>query len=185
VTDALYDSARDAIVAHEPRDDGERETRMRVLEFFELGPSIVNRHPHRVHATASAFVFDRALTRVLLVFHKKGRFWVQPGGHLEPEDSTVVDGALREAREETGLLPPQGTEPRVVDLDAHLLSSSFGHCVEHLDVGVAFTADPASELRGDHEVEGVRWWPVDALPPDAAPNLGGRVYAILARLSTR
>ncbi|MCS5719989.1 NUDIX domain-containing protein [Herbiconiux sp. CPCC 205763] len=169
----------------EPLDDADRATRMRVLAFFEAGPAILARHPHPVHATASAFVFDAEYRQVLLCFHKKGRFWVQPGGHLEPADATVIDGALREAREETGVEPPAGTAPTIVDVDAHRLSSRFGHCTEHLDIGVAFTADPATALRANDEVEGVRWWPVDALPGDAATGLDARIAKILERLRSR
>ncbi|WP_382306509.1 NUDIX hydrolase [Herbiconiux sp. UC225_62] len=179
-----FRSAVDAVRSFHPLDDDDRATRERVLGFFETGPTIVARHPHPVHATASAFVFDPERRRVLLCFHKKGRFWVQPGGHLEPDDDTVVDGALREAREETGVEPPLGATPVIVDIDAHRLSSRFGHCTEHLDIGVAFTADPDAGLRANDEVEGVRWWPVDALPSDAATGLEGRIGKILQRLAS-
>jgi 8-oxo-dGTP pyrophosphatase MutT (NUDIX family) len=182
---ALFDSALEAVRSVEPLDDADRATRMRVLAFFEAGPAIIARHPHPVHATASAFVFDADRRRVLLCFHKKGQFWVQPGGHLEPGDATVIDGALREAREETGAEPPPGVTPVIVDIDAHRLSSRFGHCTEHLDIGVAFTADPAAGLRPNDEVEGVRWWPVDALPPDAAAGLDARIAKVLRRLAPR
>ena len=32
------------------------------------------------------------LTRALLCFHRKGRFWVQPGGHLDPGDVDPLAG---------------------------------------------------------------------------------------------
>ncbi|SDZ14667.1 NUDIX hydrolase [Herbiconiux ginsengi] len=182
---ALYASALEAVRSVAPLDDADRATRMRVLGFFETGPSVVGRHPHPVHATASAFVFDAERRHVLLCFHKKGRFWVQPGGHLEPGDATVIDGAVREAREETGAEPPNDPAPTIVDVDAHRLSSRFGHCAEHLDIGVSFTADPTASLRPNDEVEGVRWWPVDALPDDAAAGLDVRIGKILQRLSAR
>lgn len=65
-----------------PRSDRDASSQQDFLTFFpdDLGP--VRRDDGPRHATASAFVFDPTFTRTLLVFHGKGRFWVQPGGHL-------------------------------------------------------------------------------------------------------
>lgn len=57
------------------------------------------------HDTASAFVFhhDPDLGwRVGLIKHPLFGVWMQPGGHVE-DDETPFEAALREAREETGL----------------------------------------------------------------------------------
>lgn len=57
------------------------------------------------HDTASLFVFhhDAALGwRVGLIKHPLFGVWMQPGGHVE-DDETPYEAAVREAREETGL----------------------------------------------------------------------------------
>lgn len=49
---------------------------------------------------ATTYIIDEE--RVLLVFHKKLKKWLPPGGHLDPNE-TPAEGARREAFEETGL----------------------------------------------------------------------------------
>ncbi len=50
----------------------------------------------------TAAVYIVADDKVLLLYHKKLRKWLPPGGHLDPNE-TPPEGALREAKEETGL----------------------------------------------------------------------------------
>lgn len=72
------------------------------------------------HFTASAAVVDPAGRRTCLVDHAKLGRRLQPGGHVEPDDASPPQAALREAREETGLdvrLHPWA--PRPLDVDVH------------------------------------------------------------------
>lgn len=59
------------------------------------------------HFTATAFVSVRGST--LLIWHKKLRMWLPPGGHCEPNEDPI-EAAIREAKEEAGftvkIIPP-------------------------------------------------------------------------------
>ena len=163
--------------------DLERTARTDFATFFpdEHGP--VSRDDGPDHATASALVFDPSLTRTLLVFHVKGQFWVQPGGHLEAGDASIADAALRELQEETGVVVSSLAEPLVYDLDHHALSSAFGRCASHLDIGVAIIVSDDAVLVVSDESEDVRWWPIAALPDQVPPGFDGRVRRLRDRLT--
>ena len=53
------------------------------------------------HFTATAFIVD-SKNRTLLLWHKRLKRWMPPGGHVDP-DETPEETARRECKEETGL----------------------------------------------------------------------------------
>ena len=56
-----------------------------------------------LHITASALIVHRETERVLLRWHRRQQAWLQVGGHGDPGETSPIDIALREGREETGL----------------------------------------------------------------------------------
>lgn len=161
----------------------ERAAREDFATFFADDDGPVSRDDGPRHATASAFAFDPTLTRTLLVFHGKGRFWVQPGGHLERGDTSITDAALRELQEETGADPAPLGDRFIYDLDHHALSSAFGRCASHLDIGVAVVVPDDAPLRLSDESEDVRWWALDALPADVPRGFEQRVHRLRDRMA--
>jgi len=129
------------------------------------------------HLTASGIVLDEAGTSVLLVLHGRVGLWLQPGGHVEDEDSSLAAGALREASEETGV-PGLVVDPVPVRLDRHPAPC---WAQEHLDVQFLVRAPGLVAPVVSSESLDVRWWPVDALPEQRV-DLGPLVAAGLARL---
>ena len=157
--------------------------RTEYLSRIELeGAAALERDGTRSHLTASSFVFSADLSAILLCFHKKGQFWVQMGGHIEPTDRSVSAAAFREGYEEAGVpLSPISTAP--LDVDRHDLGTGFSRCDVHWDVGFAAIADKTIPSVTSDESEDVRWWPVAALPravPDGFPD---RVKRILAAVN--
>src|SRR5690625_7040328 len=99
------------------------------------------------------------------MWHRKGQFWVQPGGHLEEGEASFEQAARREVTEEIGLegLERVGAGPAV--LHRHTLDAAFGRCEEHWDVQYLLRAPaPAAQLplTASAESPEVLWvpWPL-------------------------
>ncbi|PJJ81360.1 ADP-ribose pyrophosphatase YjhB (NUDIX family) [Salinibacterium amurskyense] len=160
-------------------------TRERYLAFVAAGgAAALQRDGGPEHVTASCFVFSPDFEHVLLCFHRKGQFWVQFGGHLEPHDASVADAALREAREESGIGNLTLRSEAIVDLDRHELHGGFS-CAAHWDVGFVALAAADIDVAVSDESEDVRWFPTTALPAELPDNFAARLAASLAAVAPR
>lgn len=163
-------------------------------------PGVLYRAGGPRHLTASAVVIDAPAEHIALVWHRKGRFWVQPGGHLEQGETSFERAARREVAEEIGLTSLERVGPGPAVLHRHQLDAAFGTCSEHWDVQYLLRAGgPASTLplRISEESPEVRWvpWPrrgegversTDALPEGTVADMPGKLDALapyLARYS--
>ena len=138
------------------------------------------------HVCATAFVVSPDHRHLLLVHHPR-LGWSNPGGHVEPGESTA-QAADRELAEEAGLtgadvvrLPwPVGVH--VTDVEAR--PGEPAH--RHWNVAWAFVADRSAPLTAE-SVDGttreLRWFDVDDLPTDdAAADLVPTWATVRARL---
>ena len=119
----------------------------------------------------TATVYIKKDEQVLLIYHKKLRKWLPPGGHIDPNE-LPTDAAVREAKEETGLhvmlesqdnltineanavslarpflclleeIPPHGTEPAHQHIDMVYIGRPIGGEVIH----------------NRDETDGIRWF---------------------------
>ena len=127
---------------------------------------------NNTHITGSAIVVGKR--GVVLHLHKRLNIWLQPGGHIEPGE-TPADGALREAREETGLNvrhPDNG--PILVHLDVH--PGPRGHT--HLDVRYIVMADDVEPAPGANESQNVAWFAWDDAIAMADKGLVGALRVV-------
>ena len=123
------------------------------------------------HITASAIVLSPDGASVVLVNHVRVGRWIQPGGHVEPDDPTLEQAARREVGEETGLTLPAIASPSLVRVDVHEIpafKNEPGHL--HHDLTFGFRADVReTDTRGDSEW---RWCAVtDLARYDVEPAL--------------
>jgi 8-oxo-dGTP pyrophosphatase MutT (NUDIX family) len=108
------------------------------------------------HITGSSWIVNKDRTKTLLVHHAKLNKWVQPGGHADGEEN-ILNVALREAEEETGLkkLTPKES---IFDIDVHLIPArkDFPEHFHH-DIRFMVEANEEEKIVVSDESHDVKW----------------------------
>lgn len=156
-------SLRELLNHYTPANEREADFQRRMLTLTQAeGDPFSRSHYEPGHFTASAFVLSPDGQDVLLILHGKLGLWLQPGGHVDPEDEDIFAAARREVLEETGLSAlswPQG-QPALFDLDIHLIPARKGEPDhEHFDVRVLFQAQTRDFTVGS-DAKDARWLPL-------------------------
>lgn len=175
----LHADARALLGSWTAPDAGQERLRREYVAHLDARPDGTARSCHPDHITASTLVLSADARSVLLTLHAKAGRWFQLGGHLEPGDTTLAGGALREATEESGSTSLR-LDPVPVHLDRHEVPFCGGVGTRHLDVRFLAVADDLGTALSE-ESAALRWWPVDALP-SAEPSLQELVRLGLDRL---
>ncbi|MBO8186357.1 NUDIX hydrolase [Streptomyces spirodelae] len=146
------------------------------LRLLGQGRNFASRRSFTVHVTVGALLV-RDDTEILLIEHLAYGITLQPGGHLEPTDATLIDAIVRELTEETGIDPSQ-----VFPVSPTLAYIEYGKAPArpekdepehyHLDIGYSFTTAGAEIGRiQESEVTGVGWYPLDLAERLVGPRI--------------
>ena len=109
------------------------------------------------HLTGSAWIVSPDRRRTLLTLHRKLGKWLQLGGHADG-DPDLAAVALREAREESGLIDFRVAAPGIFDVDRHWIPGRKGEPGHwHHDLRFMFEADPSQALTVTDESKALAW----------------------------
>jgi 8-oxo-dGTP pyrophosphatase MutT (NUDIX family) len=162
----LHANAVSVLSQWRPGDPGQESLRQAYLGFLAAREDSCLRSCAAGHLTASAVVLDGSRENVLLTLHPRVGKWLQLGGHCEPSDAGLVEAALREASEESGI-DGLKIDPTPIHLDVHPITCSLGLPTRHFDVRFAVYAPTGAQPVRSDESDDLRWWPIAALPPES------------------
>ncbi|MGH3309536.1 MAG: NUDIX hydrolase [Streptomyces sp.] len=151
-----------------------------VLDLLDSGADLTIRSEFRGHATAGAILAGPD-GRILHIHHLSLDKWLLPGGHLESVDNTLVEAALRELTEETGIPADAVTtvDHRPVHIDVHPIPANDAKdepAHQHIDFRFLFRTTTGIGQLQTEEVTGAAWHEADAISDQA---LGQRIAQAL------
>lgn len=139
----------------DPGQEPDHDAMMRLVSGD--GEVLSENHFDPGHFTASGFVLAPERSRLVLVHHVQLGMWVQPGGHVDPEDADVLAAAEREIYEETGLDGLARLGDGLFDVDVHVIPARpTAPSHRHFDLRFLFAAT-GEALRVSLESFDVQW----------------------------
>lgn len=157
-----------AITEFKPRSAQEQADQQTFLRFINNNPDVLLRENKITHLTSSALIFNPERDKLLMIYHNIYQSWSWTGGHADGE-ADLLQVAIREAKEETGLKQVTAVADTIISLD---ILPVFGHVKNnqpvsaHLHLSVAYlllaSEDEPLAIKPD-ENSGVRWIAVNEL----------------------
>ena len=109
------------------------------------------------HITGSAWIVDPAREQALLTHHGRLDKWMQLGGHADG-DPNILQVALRESREESGIDGIRPVNESVFDVDVHEIPARGAEPAHfHYDVRFLLEADHRRPLQVTSESKALAW----------------------------
>jgi 8-oxo-dGTP pyrophosphatase MutT (NUDIX family) len=164
---AISDSDIRAVVTdYLERYPQETELLAEPVRQLTAGEDFASRRTFPMHVTVGALLVRS--DEVLLISHRAyGGILLQPGGHLEPDDDTLIGAAARELVEEADVDPSQvvaaSRTPVYIEYGLVPARPAKGEPEHyHLDIGYAFSGLAQVEVGRiqEAEVTGAGWYPL-------------------------
>jgi 8-oxo-dGTP pyrophosphatase MutT (NUDIX family) len=176
------------ITKYNPYNDQEKKDKEIFLRYFQMFPDILNRSNELVHVSASGWIVNHSRTKVLLVYHNIYDSWSWTGGHADGE-SNLLNVAIREAKEETGLTIVKPIIEDIFSLEnlyviGHFKNSKYISPHLHLNFTFLLEADDNAHIQANLlENKDTRWFTLkDALE---VPSEKWMVENIYKKLSSK
>lgn len=159
-----------AISQFKPDSNQEQNDQQTILAFIKNYPEDVLLRENRIaHLTSSSLILNESKDKLLMIHHNIYNSWSWTGGHADGE-MDLLQVAIKEAQEETGLGKIKAMTEKIVSLD---ILPVFGHLKNnrpvsaHLHLSVAYvlqaSENEAVSIKPD-ENSGVKWIPIRELP---------------------
>lgn len=152
---------------YEPVNDQETADQKAFISLLKNQKGIWTRDNTMAHLTASAWIVNQNLDKVLMIFHSIYNSWSWTGGHADGE-TDLLKLAINEAKEETGVETVSALRPKpfaleVLTVDGHYKHGQFVSPHLHYNVTYLLRADDHQLLKHNpNENSDVAWFSLEA-----------------------
>jgi len=150
-----------------PNNEQENQDKKVILGYIKQYPhNILSRNNEIAHITSSGFIMNPSFDKVLLVHHNIRNAWAWTGGHADG-DANLLQVAVREAKEETGVNEVVPLTKKIVSVDilpvfGHWKKGKYVNTHLHLSIAYILIASENETLTiNKNENSGVSWFSVD------------------------
>ena len=149
-----------------PVNEQESKDKEIIIDFINKNEDVLTRENEVAHLTSSGFIVNKKRDKVLMIHHNIYNSWGWTGGHADG-DSDLLEVAIKEAKEETGIT---NVRPIIDDICCIDILTVKGHIKKgkyvaphlHLSVAYVLEADEAEEVKvKEDENSGVKWVDID------------------------
>ncbi len=147
----------------------EQDHKHHIINFIQNYPTCFERSLAIGHITASAWLVNRDNTHAFLMHHIKLNIWVQPGGHCDGNPN-VLDVAIKEAQEESGIQHIQPISTDIFDIDIHFIPANTREKEHyHYDIRFLLQVKSNEDIIKNEESQAIQWFSKnkDLLPTDS------------------
>ena len=175
-------SLKEKIEKYIPYNEQEENDKKVMIKYISDFDNILTRQNEYGHFTSSAFVINKKRTKILMIYHKIYNSWAWTGGHSDG-DSNLLNVAIKEAKEETGIknvvpILPDIYSLEIITVDGHEKRGKYVGSHVHLNVTYLLEADENEEIHiKEDENSGVKWFPInEVVKVSSEPWVCDRVY---------
>lgn len=147
---------------YKPYNEQEENDKEMLLKYIDTFKDVLTRKNKMCHFTASNWIVNKEKTKVLMIYHNIYNSWAWTGGHADGDDN-LLNVALKEAKEETGLKNLKVLSDgifgiQILPVDSHIKRGKFVPAHLHLDCCFLLEADESEEPRiKEDENSDIKW----------------------------
>ena len=151
-----------------PYNEQETKDKELILKCINSYDNILTRENNIAHITSSGYIVNKDRTKVLMIYHNIYKSWAWTGGHADG-DSDLLHVAIKEAKEETGLINIKPVFNDIFGIDVlnvngHIKKGEYVSSHLHLSIAYLLEANEDDKLIvNEEETSGVKWLPINEL----------------------
>ncbi|MGL5312590.1 MAG: NUDIX hydrolase [Peptostreptococcaceae bacterium] len=145
-----------------PINEQEEKDKEIIIDFINKNENVLTRENEVAHITSSGFIVNKNRDKVLMIHHNIYNSWGWTGGHADG-DSDLLEVAIKEAKEETGVknVKPVTDDICCIDIltvNSHIKKGKYVASHLHLSVAYVLEADESDDISiKEDENSGVAW----------------------------